>query len=182
MNKDIFFITSNKNKLREFEGIIGFKPKQYLLDLVEIQEIDVKKVIKYKAFEAYKIIKKPVIVEDTGLYFDYFDGFPGALIKWLLISLGNKKICDLLIGKNSKCFAKTCYGFYDGKIYKIFEGKIKGKISKFPKGKTSFGWDPIFIPDGYSKTFAQMTPLEKNSISMRKIALQKLKKYLNKNF
>jgi len=181
MNNNIFFVTSNKNKLLEFNQIIGFNPNQISLDLPEIQEIDVEKVIKYKIHEAYKIIKKPVIVEDTGLYFNYFNGFPGALIKWLLKSLGNKKICNLLIGKNTKAYARTCYGYYDGRIFRSFLGEIKGSISISPKGKSSFGWDPIFIPKGYTKSFAQMTISQKNAISMRKIALLKLKKYLNKN-
>jgi len=70
---------------------------------------------------------------------------------------------------------------YDGKEMKIVTGKIDGTISISPQGDKGFGWDPIFIPNGYSKTFGEMEMFEKSKISMRKIALEKLREYLSVN-
>lgn len=82
--------------------------------------------------------------------------------------------------KNRGARAVVCLAIYNGKNCKVYKGEIKGKISLAPKGKSGFGWDPIFIPAGYNKTFAEMGAWEKNKISMRKLALEKLKKDLKK--
>jgi XTP/dITP diphosphohydrolase len=71
-------------------------------------------------------------------------------------------------------------GYSNGKEVLFFEGIIKGKIVK-QKGESGFGWDPIFVPEGKTKTFAEMTIKEKNSISHRKKALEKFKKYYLEN-
>jgi non-canonical purine NTP pyrophosphatase (RdgB/HAM1 family) len=79
---------------------------------------------------------------------------------------------------NNKAAAKCIIGLSkDDGIVEFFEGSIEGKIVP-PRGENGFGWDPIFQPDGWEKTFAEMTQEEKNQISMRKIAFQKLKEYL----
>jgi len=173
----IYFVTSNKNKLKEAEDILELKLNQINLDLIEVQEIETAEVVKQKAKTAFDLIKKPILVEDTGLYIEKWNGFPGALIKWMLKTIGNRRICELL-GKNRKAFVKTCFCLYNGKNFNIFTGELKGKIPNKPKGKSGFGWDPIFQPNNYSETFAQMSQQEKNKISMRKIALTKLKDFL----
>ena len=173
----IYFVTGNKSKLREIESILELKLEHIDLDLDEIQAVEVKKVVEHKTRQAFKKIKKPVLTEDTGLYFEEWGGLPGALVKWFDKTLGYKKICQLL-GTNRQAQAQTVIGYFDGKRYKDFVGEIKGSIAQNPRGKYGFGWDPIFIPQGYKKTFAQMTLKEKNKISMRKIAAAKLKKFL----
>jgi XTP/dITP diphosphohydrolase len=87
---------------------------------------------------------------------------------------------DHLIKKDYSAKAQTVIGYFDGKKYKSFVGEIEGKISQSPRGKNNFGWDSIFIPKGYKKTFAQMQSKEKNQISMRKIALEKFKKFIKR--
>ena len=173
----IYLATSNKEKLREFEEILGFNLKQIELDLDEIQAVEVEKVVEHKTKQAFDKIKKPVITEDTGLYFEAWNGLPGALIKLFDETVGYANLCELL-GENRKAKAQTIVGYFDGKNYRSFIGEISGKIAPSPKGKTGFGWDIIFIPDGYEKTFAEMKPEEKNKISMRKIALEKFKEFL----
>ncbi len=173
------FATSNRNKLREFEQILGTKLKQAELQLNEIQAIDVEDVIEEKAKEAYKLVGKPVLVEDTGLYIEALNSFPGALIKWLLATTGRDGVIRMLaMEKNRRAFAKTAVGFYDGSKVYVFVGKVKGRIPDEVRGESGFGWDPIFIPNGYSKTFAELGERTKNRISMRSIALRKLKSYL----
>ncbi len=173
----VYLITSNKEKLREFEEILGFKLKHINLDLDEIQAIEVEKVVEHKARQAFAKIKKSVIVEDTGLYFEALNGLPGALVKLFNQAVGYRNLCKLL-NKNRRAKAKTVIGYFDGKKYRKFVGEISGSISRKAKGKTNFGWDIIFIPEGHKRTFAQMTAGEKNKISMRKIALEKLRKFL----
>ncbi|MDP3027672.1 MAG: non-canonical purine NTP pyrophosphatase, partial [Nanoarchaeota archaeon] len=115
----------------------------------------------------------------TGLFIEAWNNFPGALIKWLLKTVGNKGICKMMENeKNRNVKAKTYFCLYNGKKYEVFAGEIKGKVPSKPKGKTNFSWDPIFIPNNFKKTFAEMSQEEKNAISMRKIALEKLRKFL----
>lgn len=176
--KNIIFITGNKGKLAEAQSIIpGIINKE--IDLPEIQETDARKVIKAKLLEARKHHSGEYIIEDTSLYFDCLNGLPGPLIKWFLEKLGDKKLSEIAekLG-NDGAEAKTIIGYIDKDDgIEYFEGSIKGKIVP-PKGEGGFGWDKIFMPDGFEKTFAEMTPEEKNKISMRKIALTKLAEYL----
>ena len=173
----IYFITANKNKLREMESILELKLRHINLDLDEIKAVEVKKVVEHKSRKAFERIKKPVLVEDTGLYFKAWNRLPGALVKWFDQTLGYRELCQPL-GKDRHARAQTVIGYFDGKRYKDFVGEIEGRIAKSPKGKRGFGWDPIFIPQNHQKTFGQMTSKEKNNISMRKIAALKLKNFL----
>jgi len=174
---EVYFVTSSNEKVREAEEILGIKLKQIKLNLKEIQSLDVKEVATDKARRAFSIIKKPVIVEDTGLYIESLNGFPGALIKWVLKTIGNKGLCKI-VGRNRKAIAKTCVCFFDGRKCKVFSGNINGKIAKRPRGNEGFGWDSIFIPEGYTKTFAELGTKEKNKISMRRKAFLKLREFL----
>lgn len=177
---DIIFITGNENKLREAEQILGIKIVSKKLDLKEIQDVDLEEVIKDKLRSAYKTIKKPVMVEDTGLFLNALNGFPGALIKQLIGRVGREGIVKLLEGFDDKSVvAKCAVGFTrDGKDLKVFIGEIEGLIVN-PKGESGFGWDPIFQPKGYEKTFAEMSSEEKNAISHRYKALKKFKDCLD---
>jgi len=178
----ISFVTGNKEKFKEVKNILDVDLEKVSLDLAEIQDFRVERVVKDKALRAFKIVKKPLIVEDTGLYIKDFGGFPGALSKWIAKTMGYEKLCRILKGER-RAFAQTVIGYFDGKNYNEFKGKIEGQISSRPAGKTNFGWDNIFIPKGFQKTFAQLGKEQKNKISMRKIALQKLKKFLkNKKY
>jgi len=172
----LYFITGNKGKFKEVKSIIP-SVKQIDLDLPEIQELDPKKVIEEKLKEATKKHKGEFFCEDTSVYINEMNGLPGPLIKWFLKSMGLKGIYGLASKfKSRKAVASTMIGYTNGKKIKFFEGKLKGKITK-PKG-TGFGWDPIFQPDGFNKTLGEMSLIEKNKISMRKKALEKLKNYL----
>jgi len=174
----LYFITGNKNKLKEAKAILP-DIEQLDIDLPEIQDIDAKEIIKAKLLEALNHKKADFIVEDTSLYFDCLNGLPGPLIKWFMQSIGNEGLFNLVekLG-NNKVEAKTIIGYAKSpeEIY-YFEGVIKGIIVS-PKGKSCFGWDPIFQPEGYSKSFAELTLEEKNNISMRVIALNKLKEFM----
>lgn len=174
----LFFVTGNKDKFKEVKSILP-EAEQMEIDLPEIQDIDAKNVIRAKLLEALSHKKAEFIVEDTSLYFDCLNGLPGPLIKWFMKTIGNDGLHNLAkkFGKD-KAEAKTIIGYAKNpkEIY-FFEGSIMGKIVA-PKGKSGFGWDSIFQPDGFSKSFAEMSHDEKNSISMRRIALNNLKDFI----
>lgn len=175
------FITGNENKLKEVRAIVGEDIGHVDIDLPEIQEIDPYKVIQAKLAEALKHTQGDFFIEDTSLYLDGLNGLPGPLIKWFLQSLGTEGLADLAERTgNIRATAKTVIGYVsrDGAMH-FFEGSISGTIVR-PRVASSFGWDPIFLPDGHDKTFAEMTREEKNRISMRSIALSKLKEFLKR--
>lgn len=180
MNKKITLITSNKNKVKEIEEITGLKLDSADLKIREIQSLDVEEVARAKALAAYKIIKKPLIVDDTGLYIEAMGGLPGAFITWFLKCSGTAGIIKYMKGeKNRRAYVKTCIAYADENGARIFTGEIEGKIPEKVSGKRGFGWDAIFIPDGYNKTYSEMSSDEKNLISMRKEALEKFIKFLS---
>lgn len=178
MKNKIYFITGNKNKFEEAKAIIP-NLEQLDIDLTEIQEIDEHKIIKHKLREALKHLSGEFIIEDGAFYLDCLNGLPGPFIKWFLKTLGNRGMFDIAKKYNNfNARAKVIIGYAkDTKTIKYFDGEIKGTVV-YPRVESGFGWDDIFIPDGYKKTFSEMGKKEKNKISMRKIALQKLKNYL----
>lgn len=171
----LYFITGNKKKFKEVKDILG-DVEQLEMDLPEIQELDPKEIIEKKLGEARKKHKGEFIVEDTSFYLDCLNGLPGPLIKWFLESIGTRglyKIADSF--DNYRAEARTIVGYSSDNI-KFFEGSVKGKVV-YPRGG-EFGWDPIFQPQGCEKTFGEMSGKEKNEISMRRKAMNKLKKFL----
>ncbi len=213
MKKNIVFITGNEGKRKEVEQILGTDKYNIVnidLDVPEIQTISVEEVTDAKIKSAYELLKENfkeviqkfhekgvqiktindviVICEDTGLYIDDMNDFPGALIKFYLGSLNIDGIAKMNGGSLAK--AETVIGVIKyGKIMKPISGTRKGKIAKKIVSKDSFGWDPIFIPDltktKYSeyngKTYAELKKLEiKNEISHRKNAFDKFKKTILK--
>lgn len=175
----LYFITGNKNKFEEVKAIIS-DIEQLDIDLPEIQELDPKEVIRAKLLEALQHHAGEFIVEDTSVAIKALNGFPGPLIKWFLKAMGNQGLANLLkkLGDNA-VEVKTIVGYAKSheEIY-FFEGALSGTIVE-PRGESSFGWDPVFIPDGHDKTFAEMGKDEKNKVSYRRMAVEKLKEFLN---
>lgn len=176
-----YFITGNKDKFEEVKHLIP-EIEQLDIDLPEIQEIDPKEIVKYKLQSALAHHKGSFIVDDTGIYLSCLNGFPGPLSKWLEKSIGSEGIYNLTAKLNdSKAEAKAVIGYVhtDGEFH-FFEGVVKGQIVQ-PRGKSGFGWDPVFLPDGQTKTYAEMTREEKTAISHRTLAVNKLKEFLDAN-
>ncbi len=177
----LYFITGNKHKFEEAQLIIPHIT-QYKADLVEIQSMDPHEIIKAKLEEACKLNPgKEFFCEDTSLYFEALNGFPGPLIKFFLGSLSAEGIYNLLQKYPSqKAIAKTVIGYSDGNHTHFFEGELDGTITK-PSGGGGFGWDPIFTPVGCDVCFAKMPLNEKNKISHRNKAMEKLNAFLEKH-
>jgi len=179
MSLTLYFATSNSDKVREAQAILGLPIQQISMDIPEIQSLDVEEVVRVKALAAYNQTGKMTMVEDTGLYLDAWNGLPGAFIRWFLKTVKNDGICRMLASEvNRKATAKTSVAFFDGSSHHVFSGEVHGTVPLVPVGDSGFGWDSIFQPDECGKTFAQMTDEAKNQISMRRIALEKLRQYL----
>lgn len=178
---NIRFITKNKHKINEinslFEDVgVTVIAAEYSID--EIQTENVEALIRDKLLKAFKLVGRPVFVEHTGLYIESLNGLPGGLTQIFWDKLEAERFSKLLgAGENSNLIAKTIIGYCDSMKIHIFEGEVCGKISSEPKGPRDFQWDCIFIPDGYSETFAEMGE-RKNEISMRKKAFDQFKNYL----
>ncbi len=177
----IVFATGNKAKVKETQEILKFDIEISSIELDEIQEINLEKVAMHKLNQAFEIVKKPVIIDDVSFSVNAWNGFPGPLIKWILqAGNGPSLLLKMLEGeKNREAVASLAIGFHDGKKPRLFFGEAKGKIAKEIRGDNGFGWDRVFIPDGYDETYAEMDPKLKNSISHRSIALNKLSDFLN---
>ena len=174
----LYFITGNQSKLKEFKDIIP-DIEQLDIDLPEIQEINAKTIIKDKLLRALKHAKGEIIVEDTSLHLDALNGLPGPLIKWFVPTLGTEGIVDITerFSKN-KAQVKTLIGYAKNRDeLHFFEGVVEGSIVR-ARGPAKFYFDPIFLPNGHDKTFAEMSLEEKNAISHRSQAINKLKDFL----
>lgn len=176
----LIFATGNKDKLREAGEILKIPLKGTSLEIEEVQSLDLVKVATLKAKEYYKLLKKPLFVEDGSLSFEALNGLPGTYINDVHKAIGNEGLVKLISGKNRKAEAKVAIVYIDKNAKgHTFIGKIEGSISNKPKGENGFGWDAIFIPKGGTKTFAEMTLQEKNKYSMRKKALLSFSEWLS---
>lgn len=178
--KQLCFVTGNEAKAEQLGQHLNYPISHQRVDLVEIQSLDLFEVVAQKAIEAYMQLQKPTLVEDTSLVFKSLGRLPGPFIKWFLQELDNEGLCRLLDGyQDRSALARVLFALYDGHQIKLFSGYMEGTIAQNPRGVRGFGWDPIFIPKGYTKTWGEMDVNEQAQTSMRKIALKKLERYLN---
>lgn len=177
---EIVFLTGNANKLAQLKKYFPYEVHHQDVDLPEIQSLDSDKIIEHKAREAYARIQQPVLVEDMSLRFAALGNLPGPLIKWFLEELGTEGLCKLVatLG-NPNAYAEVTYGLFDGTTLQTFRAGLEGTIAPEPRGENIFGWNPIFIPNGWTKTLAEMNDEESGTISMRRRALQQLQEYLD---
>ena len=180
---NLTFITGNLGKAKFFSEYFHVPVDHVALDLQEIQSLDLKEVAEDKAWRAFAVVQKPVIVEDVSVVFESLTALPGPFIKWFLKTLGNDGLCKLVDSLESRnVHAEVIYALCDGNEVQMFSGRIDGEIASEPRGTNGFGWDPIFIPHGHEKTLGEMTEGEKSEISMRRIALEKMSMYIGEKF
>lgn len=187
----IYFITGNENKFNEVLKIfqnedVNYELHQRDIETVEIQANNIKEVALFKLNSVKEKIKGSFFIEDAGFFVDLpLNGFPGVYSSYVMKTIGNEGILNLIKDfENTKAHFSAVIALYYKPLNKIltFEGKVKGKVSNAIRGKHGFGFDPIFIPDELPKcTFAELNMSEKNKISHRSKALNKLIKFLKEN-
>lgn len=176
----LYFITGNAGKFREIQAVIP-NILQLELDVDEIQSLDPQAVIEHKLAQAAALHDGQFIVEDTSVVLDCIAPLPGTLIKWFEKSLGAAGVADLVLRYDAHgAHVTTTIGYRDsaGRT-SFFKAGYRGTIVP-PKGINGFGFDPVFIAEGQSKTNAELTPDEKNAFSARGKAARQLVDHLNK--
>jgi len=175
-------VTTNKGKFKETREIAkkyGVELTQLALDLPEIRAT-LEEIVVDKARQAYEAVGEPVVCDDSGLFIDGLNDFPGEFSKFVLGKLGNSGILRLMPptrrGAEFRCAA--CY--FDGKNYVVKIGIAKGKIIHEERGSSGFGFDPIFLPEGNDKTFAEDFDF-KMKVSHRISAFNQLFSFLSEN-
>jgi XTP/dITP diphosphohydrolase len=190
---ELIIASQNQNKLVEFKKILGDKINLFSLsDIGLYQEIpENEKTIKKNAMFKAKFVNtqtgKNVFADDTGLEIDSLNGEPGVYsARYSGVDRNSDKNIELVLRKlknkaNRNSRFKTIISLIiDGKSVN-FEGVVEGKITEEKRGSNGFGYDPIFQPNGYSSTFGEMSLKEKNKISHRSIAINKMVQYLKEN-
>jgi len=190
--RQIVFATNNSHKMAEASAILSADIK--LLSLKDIQCFDeipeTQETIEGNALQKARYIHDKFgldcFADDTGLMVDSLDGAPGVYSARYAGEDCNSEnnIHKLLIELEGKSNRKACFKtvaalILDGKEY-LFEGKIKGQIMTEKHGTDGFGYDSVFLPDGYEQSFAQMGMNLKNQISHRALAMKALSAFLNK--
>ena len=178
---DVIFASSNIHKYEEAKEILaefGIELEFFKTDLVEIQDDSLSKIALQKALNAYEKCKKPVIIEDDGLFIDSLSGFPGPYSSYVFKTIGNNGILKL-IGDNRDAQFVAIIAFCDSSNKPtLFESSVAGTISKNIQDG-GWGYDPIFIPEKQNKTYAELA--NKNNLSHRYESLKKFACCFNNN-
>jgi XTP/dITP diphosphohydrolase len=190
----IVFATHNEHKLTEIADLLGSS-----FTLLSLKDLDIKGDIPedlptlegnalFKAKYIYDATGMNVFADDTGLEIEELGGRPGVHSARFAgiqkdFNANTEKVLELMKGKKNRRarFRSVIALILNGSEY-LFEGIVSGTIRNNKRGTKGFGYDPIFVPDGENKTFAEMSLYEKNRISHRALAFEKLKLFLSQNF
>ena len=181
----IIFASTNESKyneillhLRNFNIEIEY----VRFKTVEIQSNSLEEIALKKSKEAYEKIGIPLIVEDTGLFIDSLKGFPGPYSSYILETIGNQGILDLLLKKTKRsALFRSIVAYKDSNKHMTFSGDTKGTISEHIT-EGGWGYDPIFIPEGSSITYAQLGITNKIGVSHRTHALNHFAEWYRGNY
>jgi len=168
-------VTGNPGKLAEARRLCGADLEVVELDLTEIQSSDIHQVLQAKAEDAFARLVRPLVVEETGLELAALNGFPGALVKWLLAAVGAEGIARMVVSLgDTRATARCALLYRDPHRSVSAEGITPGRLVLPPRGEGGFGWDPVFQPDNCEQTYAEMTGTQKDRISHRGNAWRQL--------
>jgi XTP/dITP diphosphohydrolase len=190
----LVFATNNLHKITEIRNVIGHGIR--LLNPADLgfkgeipEEKDtIDKNAEQKARFVYDTFGLSCFADDTGLEIDALNGAPGvysaryAGVGCTFDDNMNKVLAAMTGIKNRRARFRTVIALIENERLITFQGEIQGVITTEKRGKQGFGYDPIFLPDGYDRTFAEMEIGEKNRISHRSLAVKKLIAYLSVNF
>ena len=188
----IAFVTGNTDKLAEARriwaadggGEVGPRLEAVALELPEIQSLDLLEVLRAKGEEAWRRLHRPLVVEETGFEIDAFGGFPGPLVKWMLQALGPEGMARAALavaereGRTGAAVARCMTLYRDVERELVGEGAERGTLVLPPRGDQGFGWDPVFLPEGESRTYGELPAEDKDRIGHRGKAWRDLKRQL----
>lgn len=187
MKKVVHVATTNVSKLNELKLLAasyGLELTPVEVPKIEVQSDDLEFIALYAALTASTYFNKSLMVEDSGLFVKALNGFPGSMSSYVYRKLGVSGILKLMEGVECReAYFKSVIAYSDP-VYgvRVFSGVVYGDISHSARGSGGFGFDPIFIPRGHVKTFAEMSVEEKNRLSHRGSAFREFAEWFNKYF
>ena len=174
------FVSTNPGKAREVRAILaryGVDVRWRRRSLAEPQADDLSTVVRSK-LAAVRDVPGNVLVEDSGLFIDSLAGFPGVYSAHFLRVWGFGPMLELLRHRSREAEFRAAAGLRIGRRTQVFTGCVRGSIAPRARGSAGFGYDPIFIPEGWTETFAQVPADAKNELSHRARAVRKVGEYL----
>lgn len=177
---DVRFVTSNDGKFEEVRRLLapfGIRVRRIRRTLPEPQTDRLEMVVRSK-LAAVPASRAPILVEDSGLFIDSLNGFPGVYSAHFYRVWGFGPILQLLRGRRRSAVFRTVAGVRVGRRVELFTGECRGEIVRRPRGRHGFGFDPIFRPTGSRRTYAEMSAPEKDRHSHRARAFLKLVDHL----
>lgn len=191
--EEIVFASHNEGKIKEIKKLLapyGIKVKSALdMNLPDVEEtgktFEENSLLKSRTIA--KLVNMPCLADDSGLCVDALNGAPGVYSARYAPNRDFDKGMEKLLAEMEKSPNKSRNAHFscvislawpDGQ-YKVFAGQVAGKIAFLKMGAGGFGYDPLFVPEGFTSSFAQMSQEEKNKISHRGRAVEKLKDFLN---
>jgi XTP/dITP diphosphohydrolase len=181
-NDSVYFATSNRGKYQEAALLatrFGVRLKHLNTAKEEIQADKLTEIASFAASHAAASKRCNVVCEDAGLFVNALDGFPGPYSAYVFRKIGTAGVLKLMrdVANRRASFMAALAYCEPGERPKCFSGVVKGTVSERPKGTHGFGFDPIFVPLGERRTFAEMTSEEKNRFSHRAKAFAKFCKW-----
>lgn len=179
---DLTFVTRSEHKKLRYEQTLGVKLNVNPIPLDVIQRIDPAEVAVHKVQQAHRMLGRPVFVEQSALAVRAWGGLPGGMTRSFVEALGMVNLCKMLDGFDDRyAEAIAVIAFTDGELVRKFVGTLPGRIADRPRGKV-YGWNTIFIPEGFDKTFAELADEEIQSISMRRPAIFEFMRFLKDTY
>lgn len=182
---EILIITSNKSKIKEIQTILkdyDIKVEGKKFDIPEYRFDTLEEVSGGKAERAFEHFQKPLLVDDTGIFFQAFDRFPGVVTRFVFEQLGFDGLLSLLKGRDRRAYYKSCITYIDEPgNHKTFTGEFHGTIAEKPSEKVDlhFPYDSIFIPEGESIPRIELDYKKRVRGSHRRKALIKFKDFIS---
>jgi XTP/dITP diphosphohydrolase len=183
----VFFVTRNRGKYESVKRRL----ERFGIEVVHVEkEVEEKRgesvveVAVDKVVKAYEITKKPTIAIDAGLFIPSLNGFPGVYTAYVVKTIGIEGVLKLLEGKRRECYFETCLAYFDGSMKRpaVFTHRINGIIAFRPRGTLrKWSWSVlhlIFIPEGFSKTLAEMSFEEFESVVTRNSCYERFARWL----
>ncbi len=173
---DVTFVSTNAGKFREVRDVLapyGLRVRWRRRALAEPQAATLEEVARAK-LDAVRDVRGWVLIEDSGLFIPSLKGFPGVYSAHFLSLWGFPTILELLEHRDRRAYFRTVAGLARGNRRWFFSGVVRGAIASQPAGRHGFGYDPIFVPAGWDRTFAEVAGPAKNAVSHRARAIRKV--------
>jgi len=159
----IYFVTNSPGKTSELTDFLSTSPLAKAIEIVvysssleEVLDSDIHRIVTHKAIQAYETVALPCVVEHSGLFMDALPGLPGGVGQLIWNYIGDR-ICGFLHENDTRAaVARSVIGYCDGRHVFLFSGETRGTISDKARGSYALNWDPIFIPEGDTRTYGEM--------------------------